>query len=131
MLAADQSLASYGIGAEHGSAMLELIPAPFGSSGSGSGIQRAAAGGKPNSPPLSSPEHGLFANWQAAREGLASGQLPQLAPSGSGGSYFLRSAAGDKVLLCLFVHSRCICTLVVALHNSGLVQDAIGVSQGC
>jgi hypothetical protein len=99
VLAADQSLASYGIGAEHGSAMLELIPAPFGSSGSGSGVQRAAAGGKPSSPPLSSPEHGLFANWQAAREGLASGQLPQLAPSGSGGSYFLRSAAGQKVAL--------------------------------
>lgn len=97
MLAADQSLASYGIGAEHGSAMLELIPAPFGSSGGGSGVQRATSAGKPSSPPLSSPEHGLFANWQAAQQGLASGQLPQLAPSGSGGSYFLRSAAGDKV----------------------------------
>ena len=97
MLAADQSLASYGIGAEHGSVMLELIPAPFGSSGGGSSVQKPASAGKPGSPPLSSPEHGLFANWQAAQEGLASGQLPQLAPSGSGGSYFLRSAAGDKV----------------------------------
>jgi hypothetical protein len=81
VLAADKSLASYGIA---DSAVLELVPMTARSTESGS-------------PPLSSPEHGLFADWQAAQAGLASGMRPQLAASGSGGSYFIPNARGDKV----------------------------------
>lgn len=100
VLAAGQSLASYGIGAQRASAVLELVPLPLvgGSSSKHNGCG-AAASGKPGSPPLSSPEHGLFANWQAAQAGLASGLMPQLAPSGSGGSYFLRGADGECAAL--------------------------------
>lgn len=110
MLAVGQSLASYGIGAERDSAVLELVPVPLVGSSSGSG-HRASSAGKAGSPPLSSPEHGLFANWQAAQAGLASGLMPQLAPSGSSGSYFLRGADGEpgNFSLCYFVkESACI-----------------------
>lgn len=96
MLAAGQSLASYGIGKDFDSAVLELVPlVPPGSGGSSA----KPSSSKTGSPPLSSPDHGLFANWQAAQAGLASGLRPQLAASGSGGSYFLRGADGDKVAL--------------------------------
>ncbi len=81
VLAAEKSLASYGIA---DSAVLELVPL----------TAHATAAG---SPPLSSPQHGLFADWQAAQAGLASGMRPQLAASGSGGSYFIPNAHGDKV----------------------------------
>ena len=46
------------------------------------------------SPSLASPLHSLHANFLAARAGLASGRPPELAPAGSGGSYFLRDAQG-------------------------------------
>ena len=123
VLSASRSLASYGIDS---SAVLDLVPLE----GPGSSTT--------GSPPLSSPEHGLFANWQvssrllwcfepqvafevqkmgakslvgiisthelhapialqAAQKGLAAGLRPLLAASGSGGSYFMSNAAGDKV----------------------------------
>ena len=49
------------------------------------------------SPTLSSPEHELFEDWRAAREGLAAGSRPRLADTGSGGSYFLSNSAGVNV----------------------------------
>lgn len=49
------------------------------------------------SPTLSSPDHELFEDWQAARAGLAAGSQPRLAASGTGGSYFLSNASGRNV----------------------------------
>ena len=58
---------------------------------------RFPAGTSPSlvSPSLASPLHSLHANFLAARAGLASGRPPELAPAGSGGSYFLRDAQGS------------------------------------
>eukprot|EP00884_Botryococcus_braunii_P006075 jgi/Botrbrau1/15469/Bobra.43_2s0091.1 len=50
-----------------------------------------------SSPPLSSPDHALFPKWQKARAGLACGRVPQLAPAGSGGSYFMTDEDGNNV----------------------------------
>lgn len=49
------------------------------------------------SPTLSSPDHELFEDWQAARAGLAAGSQPRLAAQGTGGSYFLSNASGRNV----------------------------------
>lgn len=81
VLGSTQSLASYGILSD---TVLELVPVGRSSPESGS-------------PPLSSPSHQLYSDFQAAKAGLASGLRPRLAASGSGGSYFLSNAAGKNV----------------------------------
>ncbi len=63
----------------------------------GARVAAAAACASSSSPSLSSPAHGLHAPWRAARAGLLRGRHPELAPAGSGGSYFLRDAAGARV----------------------------------
>lgn len=98
--------------------MLELVPL-------------AACGTASGSPPLSSPEHGLFADWQAAQAGLASGLRPQLAASGSGGSYFIPNARGDKVavlkvktwsnLLPAFRHCASVSSMWASRQAAGLL----------
>jgi hypothetical protein len=86
VLAAGQPLAQYGVGT---GSMLELVPHE-----PGSGDAEALPDG---SPLLSSPAHMLHEHWQRARAGLAGGLSPQLAPAGTGGSYFLHDVDGEKV----------------------------------
>ncbi|CAD7704691.1 unnamed protein product [Ostreobium quekettii] len=49
------------------------------------------------SPRLSHPDHKLFQHWQAAKDALAKGVAPKLAPAGTGGSYFIFANDGTKV----------------------------------
>lgn len=49
------------------------------------------------SPSLTSPNHLLHQNWQAARAGLAAGSAPKLVAAGTGGSYFLQDVQGQPV----------------------------------
>lgn len=81
VLVAGKSLGSYGI--QQG-AVLELVPVE-------------AEDLPDGSPTLSSPDHELFEDWQAARAGLAAGSQPRLAAQGTGGSYFLSNASGRNV----------------------------------
>lgn len=48
-------------------------------------------------PRLSNPNHKLFQHWKAAKDALAKGVAPKLAPAGTGGSYFIFSNDGTKV----------------------------------
>lgn len=105
VLASHQSLASYGIGTNAllELAPLDLIPDDGQSKGRTVRIKREGSGRclikgeEKGSPPLSSPAHALFRGWQAAQAGLASGLVPQLTPSSSGGTYFCKGSDGNKV----------------------------------
>lgn len=104
LLASHQSLASYGIGSR---AVLELAPLDplHDDVSSRPGYCISAAGSSrrmikredKGSPPLNSPAHALFKGWQAAQAGLASGLVPQLTPTSSGGTYFCKGSDGTKV----------------------------------
>lgn len=48
-------------------------------------------------PRLSNPNHKLFQHWKAAKDALAQGVAPKLAPAGTGGSYFIFANDGTKV----------------------------------
>lgn len=84
LLAPGKPLASYGIGK---GSVLELIP-----------VEKTGKDGYPDgSPRLSSPKHQLFEHWQQAKDALAQGVAPRLAPAGTGGSYFIYSNNETKV----------------------------------
>ncbi|KAK9814552.1 hypothetical protein WJX72_007787 [[Myrmecia] bisecta] len=84
VLSSTRPLASFGI--QQGS-VLELMP-----------VEPPVPSSLPAaSPPLSSPEHELFAGWQKACAGLAKGHAPKLAPAGTGGAYFLCDEDGSSV----------------------------------
>ena len=77
-------LASCGIGK---GSVLELVP-----------FERARVGAyRDGSPKLSNPNHKLFQHWKAAKDALAKGVAPKLAPVGTGGSYFIFANDGTKV----------------------------------
>ena len=74
------------------------------------------------SPPLSSPHHELFEDWQAARAGLAAGSQPRLAAQGTGGSYFLSNASGRNVAGTP-VSGRPPHLYLILLHASAAIPD--------
>lgn len=94
VLSSSKSLSEYGI--QQG-AVLELVPVPSLSSQSSWGSQSLPRELPQGSPPLSSPEHELFEDFMKARAGLATGHKPKLAPSGTGGSYFICDEEGHNV----------------------------------
>lgn len=77
-------LVSYGVGK---GSVLELVP-----------FERTRLRSCPDgSPRLSNPSHKLFQHWKAAKDALARGVAPKLAPAGTGGSYFIFANDATKV----------------------------------